>query len=79
MMKIYHWECFSDFFTDKIVVASDIDTARLKVLTHLHEQIHTLNDGSPRSPQNVTIMVQRAVDALAAEPEVYSLDKVINV
>jgi len=79
MMKIYHWECFSDFFTDKIVLAHDIDTARLKVLTDLRKQIQYLNDGSPRSPKNVTIMVERAVEALEQEPVIYSLDKVVNV
>ncbi len=79
MMKIYHWECFSEFYPDKIVLAHDIDTARLKVMTHLREQIQCLNDGSPRSPKNITIMAERAVEALEQEPEIYSLDSVVNV
>jgi len=78
-MKIYHWECFSTFYADKIVVAHDIDTARMKVMTHLRRQIKNLNDGSPRSPKNIIIMEERAAEALLQKPVIYSLDAVINV
>lgn len=78
-MKIYHWECFSDFYVDKIVVAHDIETARLKVMTHLRKQFKHLNDGTPRTPKNIDIMVERAVEALGQEPVMYSLDEVVNV